>query len=189
MREQSPNHSDPIPNAENWILVSDPFERPKVYRHINPLISFGDGAFCALYVYVIRAPKTPPVILNNIRELKMKEPLIKGGYFSLYIPPVLRLIINEEPVEICKVYPIITEEGEDYVSLTYLTNVCTGIENLHLLRNSLKDECPMRMKFEQKINPSYQEEIGFAYRGILDANGTLALRQAAALYDYFQGTP
>ena len=186
MREQSPNHSDPIPNAENWILASDPFERPKIYRHKHALFMAGEQ--CGVFVYVIRAPKQAPIILQDIGELQMNDNIFRGGHFSLYSPPVLRLIINGEPVEIGKAFPIINERDEAFITIPDVFIRSADIKRVDCLRN-LKEETAFRMKVEGKVNPAYQDVNPQTFRGTLNPDATLAIRQAVDLYDYFQGTP
>jgi|APGre2960657444_1045066.scaffolds.fasta_scaffold03484_2 hypothetical protein len=189
MREQSPNHSDPIPNAENWILVSDPFERPKVYRHKNAILRIDENSQeqSGVFIYVIREPKQAPLILHDIRVLQMGDRIIKGSYFSLYAPPVLRIIINDDPIEIGKSFPIFTDY-QGFISIPNHFKHSADITHLDRLRN-LKDSTPFRLKIESTVNPDYQEDNPPSFRGTLNADAVLALRQAVALYDHFQGTP
>ncbi len=190
MREQSPNHSDPIPNAENWILVSDPFERPKVYRHKHSIFRVDEGSKegSGLYIYVIQESQRAPLILNDIDGLRMNDDVFKGRYFSLYAAPVLRLIINDEPVEIGKAFPVHNDGDEGYFSIPDHFKLSSEIKRLEQLRN-LKENSPYRLKIEGRINPNYQNANPPTYRGLLEADGTLAIRQAIALYDFFRGTP
>jgi hypothetical protein len=190
MREQSPNHSDPIPNAENWILVSDPFERPKVYRHKYAILSVDEHAQekGGAYIYVIHHPRQAPLILHDIRGLQMAERISKAGHYSLYAPPVLRFIINDDPIEIGKAYPIFSETDQGFISIPDIYRRSADIKHLDRLKD-LKDCTPFRLKIEARVNPDYQEDHPPSFRGTLNADAVLALRQAVALYGYFQGTP
>jgi hypothetical protein len=190
MREQSTNHSDPIPNAENWILVSDPFERPKVYRHKNAILRVDESPEdeIGLFVYVLQETNQAPLILNNIDRLRMDDDIFKGNYFSLYAPPVLRLIINNDPVEIGNAFPVYTEGNEGFVFIPDFFKRSAEIKHLEKLSN-LKEDTYFRFKIEARINPNYQRDNPPTFRGTLNADATLALKQAVALYDYFQGIP
>jgi hypothetical protein len=190
MREQSPNHSDPIPNSENWILVSDPFERPKVYRHKYAILSVDEHTQekGAAYIYVIRHPRQAPLILHDIRGLQMAERISTAGHYSLYAPPVLRFIINDDPIEIGKAYPILPEADQGFISLPEIYKRTADIKHLDRLKN-LKECSPYRLKVETRVNPDYQDDSPPTFRGTLKADAALALRQAIALYEHFQGTP
>jgi hypothetical protein len=50
-------------------------------------------------------------------------------------------------------------------------------------------QTPYRLKIEKEPHPGYQDGNPKSFRGILDDAGTLAIKQALSLYDYFQGTP
>jgi hypothetical protein len=186
MREQSPNHSDPIPNAENWILVSDPFERPKVYRHINPIFKTGTGE-SGVFIFVSDGHGTPPMLMHNIKEIGPKSELTQQ-YMSLYTAPNFRLIIGGEPIYIGTVYQIPPSDDSDFITVTRFEQLNSSIKDTPMLIN-ISDQMPYRLKIEKQPNPSYQDGNPKSFRGILDDAGTLAIKQAVALYDHFQGTP
>ncbi len=184
MREQSPNHSDPIPNAENWILVSDPFERPKIYRNKNAIFraSPEEGG---IYVFVIEEPAAAPLLLHDINELKPKA--LQPQYMSLYVAPVFRLIISGEPADIGSAYPIPTSNRDGFLTISKLERNWASLKEIHMIRN-LGRETAFRLKVEKPANPSIQEADPRSFRGNLDAEGTLALTQAVILFDYFRKT-
>ena len=186
MREQSPNHSDPIPNAENWLLVSDPFERPKVYRHRLPVLKTEDSDVCVngVYICVMDYPREHPILLQDIKGMCCPCPVVRGRY----LVPTLRLIINGNPVEIGNAYPLLTEGKEEFLLLPNGFVHNAKLKDLNVLRN-LGNETPFRLKIEKDQNPHYKEENAPSFRGWLDADGSQAIRQAIALYDYFRGTP
>ena len=191
MREQSTNHSDSIPNAENWILVSDPFERPKIYRHKHPIFMADDK--CGVYIFVIRATNHAPIILHDIVDFEMCTRVKIGSLFSLYSAPVLRLIINDDPVEIGKAYPVVYAGDGAYLSVPdfFIRGASlfgTHASRLEYLRN-MKPETPFRMKVEGKANPEYQFGNPRTFRGTLSAEATLAIKQTVVLYEYFKVTP
>lgn len=62
------------------------------------------------------------------------------------------------------------------------------MKDLNVLRN-LGNETPFRLKIEKDHNSHYKEENAPSFRGWLGADGSQAIRQAIALYDYFRGTP
>ncbi len=210
MREQSPNHSDPIPNAENWILVSDPFERPKVYRHRLPVLKteHSSGHACGVYIFVMNYPGEHPIILHDIESLVRADSVARdnkpprvlrlcdvndpssddSASGGRYAPPTLRLIINDSPVEIGNAHPYITEGKEGFLQLPNRAGFNARVIDLNVLRD-LRNETPFRLKIENNQSSQRQEHNTPTFRGVLDADGTLALRQAIALYDFFRGTP
>jgi hypothetical protein len=186
MREQSPNHSDPIPNAENWILVSDPFERPKVYRHINPIFKTGTGE-SGVFIFVSDEHGSAPMLMHNIKEIGPKSDLPQQ-YMSLYTAPNFRLIIGGEPIDIGTVYQIPPSDDSGFVSVTPFEQLNSSIKDTPMLMN-IGGQTPYRLKIEKEPHPGYQDGNPKSFRGILDDAGTLAIKQALSLYDYFQGTP
>jgi len=192
MRDSANNHTDPIPNAENWILVSDPFERPKIYRHKHAIFMADDK--CGVYIYVIRATNLAPIILHDIKDFGMTDYIMQHGNFSLYSPPVLRLIINEDPVEIGNAYPVMNKGDETYLHVPdyFIRSACIlgsdTVRKLEYLRN-IQQETPFRMKVEGKANPDWQYGNPQTFRGTLSAEAILAIKQAALLYIHFKGTP
>jgi hypothetical protein len=191
MREQANQHSDPIPDAENWILVSDPFERPKIYRHKHAIFMAEDK--CGVYIFVIRAANQAPIILHDIIDFEMSARIKAASAFSLYSAPVLRLIINDEPVEIGKAYPVVNDGEGAYLSVPdfFIRGASLSApyaSRLEYLRN-IKPETPFRMKAEGKVNPECQYGNPRTFRGTLSAEATLAIKQAIVLYEHFKGTP
>jgi len=186
MREQSTNHSDPIPNAENWILVSDPFERPKVYRHRLPVLKTEDSEewINGVYICVMDYPGENPIILQDIKGMCCLDPVVRGRY----LVPTLRLIVNGNPVEIGNAYPLLTEGKEEFLLLPTGFSHGAKVKDVKVLKN-LGNETPFRLKIEKDANSQYREDNAPTFRGSLDADGTQAIRQAIALYDYFKGTP
>lgn len=191
MREQANNHSDPIPDAENWILVSDPFERPKIYRHKHPIFMADDKS--GVYIFVIRAANQAPIILHDIMDFEMSARLKAGSSFSPYLAPVLRLIIYDVPLEIGKAYPVINDGDGAYLCVPdfFIRGASlfgTHASRLEYLRN-VKPETPFRMKAEGKVNPECQYGNPRTFRGTLSAEATLAFKQAIVLYEHFKATP
>ena len=189
MREQSPNHSDPIPNAENWLLVSDPFERPKVYRHRLPVLKtedIRDECINGVYICVMDYPGENPIILQDIKGMCCVDPVVRGRY----LVPTLRLIINGNPVEIGNAYPLLTEGKEEFLLLPAGFSSSAKVKDVKVLKN-LGNETPFRLKIEKEQYSQHRlpEDVAPTFRGSLDADGTQAIRQAIALYDYFKGTP
>lgn len=186
MREQSINHSDPIPNAENWILVSDPFERPKVYRHINPIFKTGTGE-SGVFIFVSDEHGSAPMLMHNIKEIGPKSGL-QQQHMILYTAPNFRLMIGGEPIDIGKVYQIPPSDDSGFVTVTRFEQQYSSIKDTPMLIN-IGDQMPYRLKVEKAPNPTYQDGNPKSFRGILDDGGKLAIKQALAFYDHFQGTP
>lgn len=192
MREQANNHSDPIPNAENWILVSDPFERPKIYRHKHAIFMADDK--CGVYIFVIRAADQAPIILHDIMDFEMSHRVKAGSLFSLYAAPVLRLIIDDTPLALARAYPIMSAASETYLYVPdyFIRNSSiSGAITIKTLASLTFAEqgTPFRLKVEGQANPEYQYGNPRTFRGTLSAEATLAIKQAIVLYEHFKRAP
>jgi hypothetical protein len=185
MREHSNNHSDLIPNAENWILVSDPFERPKVYRHRFPVIKTEDTSerVSGVYIFVMDYPGEHPILLHDINQI-LADSFATGSHLT----PTLRLILHGKPFEIGNAHPYIIDRVEGFLQLPSGFGLNARVIDLHPLRDLGKD-VPFRLKLENNHSSVSQEDDIPTYRGMLEDDGTLALRQAVVLYDFFRGTP
>jgi len=186
MRDNSLNHPDPIPDAENWILVSDPFERPKVYRHKHSVFK-APSEEGGVYVFVIAASGLPPLLLHDINELWPSERL-KPECMMLYDAPIFRLNIGGEPIEIGSVYPIPPSNADGFLTLSMNERNYATLKEVPIMRN-LGLELAFRLKVEKQANPEYQKANPRSFRGNLGAEGTLALSQAVILFDHFQKSP
>jgi hypothetical protein len=186
MRDSSLNHSDPIPDAENWILVSDPFERPKVYRHKHSVFK-APSEEGGVYVFVIAVSGLPPLLLHDINELRPREHLWPN-HMSSYVAPIFRLNIGGEPIEIASVYPIPPSNADGFLALTSHERNYAPLKEIPMMRN-LGLELAFRLKVETQANANFQKANPRSFRGNLDAEGTLALSQAVILFDHFQESP
>ena len=189
MREQCEDfdpagrHNPILPQMDQWDIVSDPFERPKIYRHKVPLIkSDSDGK--GVFLFVIDKPGLPPVAMHDMDR-------IRSFRFEL------RFLIDNEPVEIGTVGRLITQvfnkegflnmppEGKEWV---FLSNAMQNLERLP--DNS--QEIPFRLKYPitdvpnsgappLPPPPDYTPPEPITIRGIIAGHSLRALRDAITL--------
>ena len=110
MREQFPNHDKPDTFArERWILVSDPFEKPKIYRYVDAFIAVDQPLSFqkqrkGVHLFFTEQPSVGPILMHDIPGVE--EDL------------VLTLLIEGEPVEAGFVNGIPAYNSEGFLNLT-----------------------------------------------------------------------
>ena len=172
--EGAPDGPD-VPPMDQWDIVSDPFERPKIYRHKVPLIkSDSDGK--GVYLFVINNPGIPPIVMHDIDK-------------SVSVDFKLTFLVDGEPIEIANagfLYPpLFSKEG-------FLNMPPEGKEWL-LLRSTMQNlgaiadnaqEIPFRLKdikSESPMNDVLPPPESTTLRGIISGASLRALREAISL--------
>ncbi len=169
------NSSNKTPSNEEWDIVSDPFERPRIYRHKVPLIkSERDGK--GVYLFVIDQPGLTPIVMHDIEE-------------SISVNFKLTILVDGEPIEISNagfLYPLLfSKEG-------FLNMPPQGKEWL-LTRNTMKNlgaiaenaqDIPFRLKdieSEAPTNGTLLPLTPITLRGTICGSSLRALRDAISL--------
>lgn len=192
MREQHDSDGPGTPKSEApadmsaWKQVSDPFERPKVYRHKTPLIqSSGDGK--GVHLFIIVGSGIPPLALHDMGD-------------NLQAPE-LRFLIDDEPLEIGVVERIPRQNADGYLSLSGMGTKWTlhlhGMKNLGKVAQTtgpipfrLKTpDAPTKTSSEQASNPSRGPNYSLfvtptqppTLRGVIEGPALAALHQAIEL--------
>ena len=168
-----------------WDIVSDPFESPKVYRHKVPLIrNPADGK--GVYLFVVDKPNVPPIALHDLGD---------------NVPaPELRILIENEPIELGSVGRIPRPDGDGYLNLASIANEWTlhkhSMKNLDKIPKGLV-AVPYRLKspddqqtgttsapkgpnYSLFVTPSALPTL----RGVISGASLLALRHAIMLAAY-----
>jgi hypothetical protein len=176
-------HNPILSQMDQWDIVSDPFERHKIYRHKVPLIkSESDGK--GVYLFVIDKPGLPPVAMHDMDR-------IRSFAFEL------RFLIDNEPVEMGTVGRLLKHlfnkegflnmppEGEERFFLSH------AMQNLERLPENAQ-EIPFRLKYPITDVPSsgapplppptdYTPPEPITMRGIIAVHSLRALRDAITL--------
>lgn len=188
MREPDPhsNASDRsdlgFPPIGPWDLVSDPFERPKLYRHKTPLIT--DSVLGRkVYLFVIERRGVTPILLHDMGESLAK--------------PELRLLIDNEPIEVGCVGRVPRKNSEGFIDFSPEDNEWTmhrhGMYNCERIPEGVT-AIPFRLKFAQSAKsnpdeatkrPNYSLFVTPTppptLRGVIEGPALIALRQAIQL--------
>lgn len=168
-----------------WDIVSDPFERPKIYRHKTPLIKIqGDGK--GVYLFVIDKRGVPPIALHDMGENT--------------VPPELRFLVDNEPIEIGSVGRIPNANSEGYLNLSSNGNEWTlhrhAMQNLDKIPKRMTG-IPFRLKSPEPTSPKdtpipkpphfslFSTPTQFpTQRGVIEGPALLVLRHAIMLSAY-----
>jgi hypothetical protein len=186
MHESAPSNNlnnlgkAPVPPIDNWVLVSDPFELPKVYRHKCTLVEMKpDGK--GIHVFVLERKGTNLVILKDDNFVPSAE---------------LSVLVDGNPHILGVANLIPKNNSEGFLNLgepskaSLLTD--NSLKNLETITPDLS-ELPYRLKY---VNGKFHRENGtFSepkfddmppdIRGTLDASNMKTLHQAIALSAYF----
>lgn len=183
MSEQSPRiptSKGQKPSLDDWELVSDPFELPKVYRHKSVFIEMtADGG--GIHLFVVEQKGTRPVILKNDNKITSAE---------------LTVLISGNPHTLGVANLIPKKNKEGFLNLgaeatrALVTENC--LSSLEMITPDLR-ELPYRLKY---VNGKFYRDDGTFreprfenlppdIRGTLDAKSVNALQQAIALSAYF----
>jgi hypothetical protein len=130
-----------LPPMDQWDVVSDPFERPKVYRHKVPLIKSPNGSN-GVYLFVVEKRGVAPIALHDMGED--------------IVPPELRFLVENEPVEIGTVGKIPKRNAENYLNLAGEGNEWTLHRHAMLNLNKVPKSAtsiPFRLKSPEPSNP------------------------------------
>lgn len=176
MHERAPSNKlnnlgkDPMPTMDDWILVSDPFELPKVYRHKCTLIEMkpeGEGSNL--------------VILKDDNFVPSAE---------------LSVLVDGNPHILGVANLIPKNNSEGFLNLGEPSKASllkdNSLKNLETITPDLS-ELPYRLKY---VNGKFYRENGTFLetnfndmppdiRGTLDASNMKTLHQAIALSAYF----